>query len=228
MAAACGFDAVHVDLEHSAVSIETMSMLCTVARHGGLTPLVRIGSGAPEIIDRVLGIGPAGVIVSHVETREQAEAIVRACRFPPQGTRSVGGTGASSSFQQVDTATAVASPEAQAFVAVMVESRAGVDNVEAIAAVDGVDMLVAGPHDLTTDMGIPGRFDHPHFLEATGDVAAACRASGTVFGIAGIADLALLEDLVAKGLRYVSAGTDSGFFVQAASTRVRQLRTLGQ
>lgn len=226
MAAACGFDAVTVDLEHSALSVETASMLCTVALQGGLTPLVRLASGAPEGVDRVLGIGAAGVIVPHVDSPAQAEALVRACRFPPRGTRSVGGTGVLSGFHPTDTAAVVQAEESQAFVSVMVESRAAVQHVDAIASVDGVQMLVVGPHDLTTELGIPGRFDAPEFVDALMKVADACAAHDAVFGIAGVSDTRLLTELVASGLRYVSAGTDAGFFVQAASARVGELRSL--
>jgi 2-keto-3-deoxy-L-rhamnonate aldolase RhmA len=108
----------------------------------------------------------------------------------------------------------------------MVESAVGISQAAAIASTEGVDLVLVGAHDLTADLGIPGQFSHPEFLAALDTVADACRAHGPAFGIAGITDGALLGDLARKGLRFISAGTDIGFFRQAAASRVLELRSL--
>ena len=83
---------------------------------------------------------------------------------------------------------------------------------------------MVGPHDLTAEMGILGQFRDETFLDAVRTVAKACRAHGTIFGIAGIRDLELLTELVGLGLRFVSAGTDAGFMTEAAGAHARDLR----
>ena len=91
IAAANGFDAIYVDLEHTATSFETTALLCTGAIAAGITPLVRVPSHEHHHLTRSLDVGAMGVIVPHVESRAEAEAIADACRFPPRGHRSVAG-----------------------------------------------------------------------------------------------------------------------------------------
>ena len=112
-------------------------------------------------MSRVLDGGAQGVIVPDVNTRGQAGAIVNACRFPPLGKRSVMGLGPALGYRAVPLAELNPKLNAETAVIVMLETAEGVENCEAIAAVDGVDVLLIGSGDLTTDLGIPGQIDHP-------------------------------------------------------------------
>jgi 2-keto-3-deoxy-L-rhamnonate aldolase RhmA len=226
IAAASGFDAVYVDLEHTATSLETTSLLCTGAIAAGITPLVRVPSHAPEHLTRALDVGAIGVIVPHVETRAEAEAIADACRFPPRGHRSVAGPNPSNRYRAMPQRELLDAFDAQTIVAVMLETPDAVARADEIASAPGVDMVVLGPHDLTAEMGILGDFRDHTFLDATRTVAQACRDHDVIFGIAGIRDQELLTDLVAFGLRFVSAGTDVGFMAEAAAAQVQRLRTI--
>src|SRR5262249_18005161 len=98
IAAASGFDAGYVDLEHTATSLETPAVLCTGAIAAGITPLVRVPSHDHDPLTRALDVGAMGVIVPHVETREEAASIADACRFPPRGHRSVAGPNPSNRY----------------------------------------------------------------------------------------------------------------------------------
>jgi len=226
LAAAAGYDAVYVDLEHTATSLETTALLCSAAIGAGITPLVRVPSHQHQDLTRALDIGAMGVIVPHVENVEQAEAIVDACRFPPRGHRSVAGPNAANRFQPMPQRELLDFFDAQTTVAVMLETPDAIADADAIAAVEGVDMVMVGPHDLTAEMGILGQFRDAAFLDAVRTVAKACRAHDTVFGIAGIRDLELLTELVTLGLRFVSAGTDAGFLSEAAGAHATRLRTI--
>jgi 2-keto-3-deoxy-L-rhamnonate aldolase RhmA len=226
IAAANGFDAVYVDLEHTAISLETTALLCTGAIAAGITPLVRVPSHEHHHLTRPLDIGAMGVIVPHVESRAEAEAIADACRFPPRGHRSVAGPNPSNLHRPVPPRELLDAFDAQTIVAVMLETPDAVACASEIAAVPGVDMVMLGPHDLTAEMGILGQFDDPRFLDAARAVAQACRDHDTIFGIAGIRDQELLTELVGLGLRFVSAGTDVGFMVEAAGAQVRRLREI--
>ena len=226
IAAASGFDAVYVDLEHTATSLETTSLLCTGAIAAGITPLVRVPSHAPEHLTRALDVGAVGVIVPHVETRAEAEAVADACRFPPRGHRSVAGPNPSNLHRPSPQRELLDAFDAQTIVAVMVETPAAAARAGEIASVPGVDMVMLGPHDLTAEMGILGDFRAPAFLDAARAVAQACREHDVVFGIAGIRDQELLTELVGLGLRFVSAGTDAGFMAEAAGAQVRRLREI--
>ena len=116
--------------------------------------------------------------------------------------------------------------DAQTTVAVMLETPDAIANADAIASVEGIDMVMVGPHDLTAEMGILGQFHDEAFLHAVRTVAKACRAHDTVFGIAGIRDVELLTEFAALGLRFVSAGTDAGFLSEAAGAHATRLRAI--
>jgi 4-hydroxy-2-oxoheptanedioate aldolase len=226
MAAASGFDAVYVDLEHTATSLETTALLCAGAIGAGITPLLRVPAHDHQYLTRALDVGAMGVIVPHVESRAEAEAIVDACRFPPRGHRSVSGPNPANRYRAMAQQELLDLFDRQTVVAVMLETPAAVERADEIASVPGLDMVMVGPHDLTAEMGILGQFRDETFLDAVRTVAKACRAHETIFGIAGIRDLELLGELVDLGLRFVSAGTDAGFMTEAATAHAARLRTI--
>ena len=156
--------------------------------------------------------GAQGVIVPHVNNRSEAEAVVRNCRFPPVGRRSVMGLGPALGYGELnerlnnDTA-----------LIVMLETAEGIDNAAAIATLPGIDVLLIGSGDLTTDYGIPGQVDHPRLREAYERVAEACRAHGKVLGVGGIRhNVALQGELIRLGARFVIAGTDVNYVLAGA------------
>jgi 4-hydroxy-2-oxoheptanedioate aldolase len=221
-----GFDAVYIDLEHSATPLDVTATLCTTALGIGLTPFVRVPSHDAATITRVLDGGALGLIVPHVDTASEAAALAEVVHLAPRGRRSVYGYTPLAAVSGLQGDELAAELSRRTIFAPMVESATAIEEVGRIADLDGVDLLLVGAHDLTSDLGIPGQFTHPDFLSALGAVADACRAHDTPFGIAGISDRDLLSDLVAKGLRFISAGTDIGFFRQAAGALVQELRSL--
>jgi 4-hydroxy-2-oxoheptanedioate aldolase len=98
IAAVCGYDAVYVDLEHTSTSLETAAMLCASALGAGISALVRVPSHDPSVIARVIDNGAVGIIVPHVNSRDEAAAVVAAARFPPIGHRSISGPNAVSGY----------------------------------------------------------------------------------------------------------------------------------
>jgi 2-keto-3-deoxy-L-rhamnonate aldolase RhmA len=226
IAAACGYDAVYVDLEHTSTSLETAAMLCSSAIGAGISGLVRVPSHDPSTIARVLDAGAVGVIVPHVNTASEAQAIVDAARFPPVGRRSISGPTVVSGYTPRPVAELTSVLEERTVVAVMVETPEAVEASGAIAAVEGIDMILIGPSDLTAEMGIHGQYENDHFHHAVDSVAAACRTHGVALGVAGIKSVDLLGRFVGQGLRFISAGTDVGMMTDAATTRAQALREL--
>lgn len=226
IAAACGYDAVYVDLEHTSTSLETAAMLCASALGAGISALVRVPSHDPSVIARVIDNGAVGIIVPHVNSREEAAAVVNAARFPPIGHRSISGPNVVSGYRARSAAELTDVLERCTVVAVMIETPQAVDAVEAIAAVEGIDLILLGPSDLTAEMGIHEDYENAHFHRAVESVAAACRAHGVALGIAGIKSVDLLKRFTDLGLRFISAGTDIGMMTEAATARARALREL--
>lgn len=226
IAAACGYDAVYVDLEHTSTSLDTAQMLCVSALGAGISGLVRVPSHDPSVIARVLDGGAVGVIVPHINSKEEAERAVQAARFPPIGNRSISGPNAVSGYAPQGAPQLVELLERRTVVAVMIETPDAVEASDSIASVDGVDMILIGPSDLTAEMGIHGQYENDHFHRAVESVAAACRSHGVALGIAGIKSVDLLNRFVGLGLRFISAGTDVGMMTEAATTRAQALRGL--
>jgi 2-keto-3-deoxy-L-rhamnonate aldolase RhmA len=221
-----GFDAVYVDLEHSSTSLDVAAALCVAALGIGLTPFVRVASHEASTIIRVLDGGALGVIVPHVESAAEAAALAQVVHLPPTGRRAVYGYTPLAAITGLRGDALADEISRRTVFAPMVESAAAIADVEGIAAVDGVDVVLVGVHDLTADLGIAGQFSHPDFVSALATVADACRAHGTPFGVAGLADDDMLRGLVDKGLRFISAGTDIGFYRLAAAARLHELRSL--
>lgn len=226
IAAACGYDAVYVDLEHTSTSLDTAAMLCASALGAGISGLVRVPSQDPSVIARVLDNGAVGIIVPHVNSEDEAAAVVDAARFPPVGHRSISGPNPVSGYEPLPATELTEHLERQTVVAVMIETPEAVAASDAIAAVAGVDIILVGPSDLTAEMGIHGQYENAHFHRAVESVAAACRAHGVALGVAGIKSVDLLNRFVGLGLRFISAGTDVGMMTEAATTRARALREL--
>lgn len=225
IAAAAGFDTLYVDLEHSAIGIESAGQICMAALAVGVTPLVRVPALTPEFIGRALDGGALGVIVPHVHSAAEARAVVRLARFPPLGSRSAGGNLPQFGFRQVPASVGQPALDAATMVVPMIESREALERIEEIVAVEGIDMVLVGSNDLTAELGIPGRFDHPLLHEAYERIIAAARRHGRHVGIGGLAGR---PDLVARvlrmGARYVSAGADVALLAAACAEQVRALR----
>lgn len=226
IAAAAGYDAVYVDLEHTSTSLETAGMLCSSALGAGIAGLVRVPSQEPSLIARVLDNGAVGVIVPHVDSQSEAQRVVDAARFPPLGHRSIAGPSAVSGYHPRTAPELAELLERRTVVAVMIETPEAVAASDAIASVPGVDLILVGPSDLTAAMGIHGEYENARFQSAVKSVAAACRDHGVALGVAGIKSVDLLRRFVELGLRFISAGTDVGMMTEAATARARALRGL--
>lgn len=225
LAKTAGFDSLYIDLEHSSLSLETTSQICCAALTCGIAPLVRVAQ--VELIQRVLDGGALGIIAPDVRNAEQARAIVRATKYPPQGERGFASVLAQLQYRTVPTRDLYAAVNDATMVIPQFESAEAIDNADAIFAVEGVDMALFGTNDLTADMGIPGEYEHPRVREAYQRAIAAAKKHGKHVGVGGLgARPKLTAEFVKMGARYVSTGTDLGFLLGAATEQARQVRAL--
>jgi 2-dehydro-3-deoxyglucarate aldolase/4-hydroxy-2-oxoheptanedioate aldolase len=147
-------------------------------------------------------------MVPMVESQEQAEALARACRYPPEGRRGAAFGFAQCDYLGGDVAEKMRDYHARTLLIAQIETERGLQNVEAIAAVDGVDVLWVGHFDLSNFMGIPGQFDHPDFLAAMKHVAQVAKKHGKIAGFMAT-DKAWVERAKAMGYTMMAAGTDT-------------------
>lgn len=227
IAASCGFDGVYIDLEHNPTSLETAAAICVAALGLGITPIARVSSRDPHDATRILDCGAQGVMVPHVSTVAEAEAVVESCRFPPSGHRSASGSGPALGYAARSQGEINAYLNEQTLLIAMLETPEAIANADAIAAVDGIDILHIGSTDLSTEMGIPGQYQHPRMREAFEATAAAARAHGKWMGVGGVReDLEFQAWLVQLGMRYLTGGSDVGYILSAGRADVRRIREL--
>jgi 2-keto-3-deoxy-L-rhamnonate aldolase RhmA len=228
IAAACGFDAIYVDLEHNPTSLESAAGICIAALPTGVTPIVRVSSRDPHDIARILDAGAQGVMVPHISTAAEARAAVAACRFPPVGHRSSSGANPALGYAPYSQGEVNSRLNQETLLIAMLETPEAIENVDEIAAVEGIDMLHVGANDLSTEMGLPGQYKHERMRTAFEAVSRAASGHGKAMGVGGVRnDLEFQAWLLERGMRYLTNASDVGYVLAAGRADVKSIRELG-
>lgn len=222
---AAGFHAIFIDLEHGMLSLTQAGQLCVMGLACGVTPIVRIPGHIPHIAGQILDLGAMGIIIPHVDTAEQAKRMVDACMYPPVGHR-----GFSSTIPQLQSLSFPAKEvrahiNSQTTVMPQIETREGVENTEAIASVEGVDMIEVGGNDLLLDMGIPGDYENPKLMTALKKVAEGAKKAGKHFGVGGVPEN-VVKEVYAMGGKLMSVGGDINLLAGAMKAAAEKTRRL--
>ena len=180
--AAAGADFVLLDMEHSGAGIETMKAQIAFAHGAGIVPMVRVPSCAYTHIATVLAAGALGIMAPLVETREQACALVDACRYRPQGRRGLGFGVSHDRYTGGAARPKMDAANASILTIALIESARGVDNADAIFAAPGLDLGWLGHYDLSDSLGCAERFDDPRYVAAEEKLVAAAHKAGKPLG----------------------------------------------
>lgn len=202
-----GAEFVLFDMEHTGLDFETLKTQFALTNAHGLVPMVRVPRGEYHFIARALDIGALGVMVPMVGSAEEAAHIVACTRYPPLGKRGAAFGFAHDDYQGGDVAAKIAAIHERTLVILQIETAEGLANVEAIAAVDGVDALWLGHFDLTNFMGIPAQFDHPDYRAGVKRIVAACEGHGKTAAFLAT-DATWARDYHAHGFRLMAYGID--------------------
>lgn len=222
--AAAGADLVVFDMEHSGWSFETVKRQIAHARGAGLVPVVNPRGGHRFAENELLlDIGAMGLMVPCVETRAQAEAIVRGTRYPPDGTRGAAFGVAHDGYRVGDVPAVMKRANAASLVTVKIETAEGVRNAEEIISVPGVDVAVIGHTDLSLSLGIPLQLEHPDFLAAIDKVVATARKHGKAAGCV-VGDVEQGRAWIERGFRMIVYSGDIWLFGDALKDGVEGLR----
>ncbi len=226
VAKTCGFDAIYIDMQHTAVSIAMAADISMAALANGVCPLVRIaGSNFADAL-RLLDSGAFGIVIPEVETAEQARAAVDYLRFAPLGHRSTAGSWPHFGYRAVAAADAGRILNEQTLLIAMVESRTGLSNIDEIAAVEGIDVIHMGSNDMAADMGLAGDLANPALQEVFGTIVSACRKHGKFAGIGGLSgNPQLVESYVRLGAQFMTGASEWNLLIGAAQERARFLRS---
>jgi 4-hydroxy-2-oxoheptanedioate aldolase len=219
-----GYDFLFIDLEHSAMSLDTCSQISAAAIQAGIAPLVRVPEGDHNLATRALDSGALGIIMPHVESAAEARTIVARQKYPPMGQRSVAGPMPQLSYAPIPAKDAMQAANESLLVIVMLETESAVSRADEIAAVPGVDVLMIGTSDFTASIGLQGQFEHKRVIKAYDTVIAACRKHNKWAGMGGVGTEDAMARYIKKGVRFVLSGNDLNLLMAAATSRATALR----
>ncbi len=182
MLADAGFDFILFDTQHLSVEVKQYNAALQAMRRTKAAPIVRVSANRADLICFALDIGARGIIVPMVNTKEEAEAMVRACRYSPLGDRSNAGVrgewGETKDYREyLDTV------NEELLIIPMIETQQAIDNIDEILSVPGIDVLLIGPSDLSIELGVPLDYPSDTYQAGLDIIAAACKKHGVVPGM---------------------------------------------
>jgi 4-hydroxy-2-oxoheptanedioate aldolase len=210
-----GYDCGILDAQHGGINFDNMLSMIQALDLSGTRALVRPPANDPGQIMRALDLGALGVVVPMVSTEAQARLAAESCRYPPHGVRS---------FGLVRNHYGVPPIAVEPLCLVMIETAEALGNLDAIAAVPGVDGLFVGPVDLALSLGLGPQVEMgDQVLAAIDQVVAACARHGKIPGSASLG-MANARALIDRGVRFLGQGADVGFIRRGAAAEAEQLR----
>lgn len=217
-----GFDWILIDLEHGAGSESTVIHQLQAVEHTSAAAVIRVESSQRERMSRVLDMGAVGVMCPRVNSAEQARQVAQSLQYPPQGNRGVArmvrATGFGKRFDDY-----YEQADKTLLGIVQIETRQALQNLDEIAAVDGIDVLFIGPADLSMELGMYGQFERPEFQDAVKKIVDVAEKEGKATGIllSDPADFSIYRRL---GIRFIACGSDATFVARGAADTVEKLK----
>jgi 2-keto-3-deoxy-L-rhamnonate aldolase RhmA len=224
IAKSSGHDFIFIDIQHSLFNLETIGHIAQAALGCGIAPLVRVRSCDDPDTSLLLDNGVTGIVFPDISTAEEAKRAVNRAKFPPVGRRSVSGGYALFDFRPMSTADAVPALQENTLVVCMIETREGVENIDAIAAVEGIDVIHVGANDLLTALGKPGQFGDPEGAAAIDKVITTAVRHGKIAGVGGDRNLPRQMEYIRRGARFITTNSEIAFILAEASRVTGELR----
>jgi 2-keto-3-deoxy-L-rhamnonate aldolase RhmA len=209
-----GLDWIVVDTEHGGIDRERLEDMLRAMRGTPVTPLVRVTANDPALIKQALDRGAAGVVVPMVSNAEEARAAVTAAKYPPEGIRGVAGTRVSR--YGADLPEYFKAWNSEVLIICQIETLEGLEKVDEIAAVPGVDVLFIGPNDLSASLNVFRQFDHAEYKNAVNRIRTAADRHGNATGYMAASAEEVLQR-IDEGMRFIATGTDARLIAGAAS-----------
>jgi len=220
--ASAGMDFVNIDMEHSPIDSELSAHLIRSADAAGIVPFVRVPSVDPGLIKKMLNLGAQGIIIPHA-TRASCNAAVEAARYAPEGVRGSCPAIRAARYSQPDWIGYTRSANRQITIIPLLEEKEAIDEVDAILAIDGVDIVFLGPFDYSVALGIAGaNFDHPAMASALNRVVKLARDRGkyVMTSVGAHIDTAYARTIFGHGVRLISYSADALVFLEACRSIV--------
>ena len=224
---ACGFDFVIIEMEHTDFNMQTVANLVMLAREAGLVPIVRPpGTIKPHDLTRPLDAGAQGLMLPTIETADQIREIIQATKYYPMGARPMNLKGPHTDYYPGKPGEIIAHLNENTLTVVMIETCQGIDNLDDICKVEGVDAIMVGPDDLSQDLGVPGEMSHPKLIEAIDRIFSIAKANNVAYGTS-CHSTEQAEARVAAGCRWLPYSNDAAMILNTARDIVPKLMKIG-
>jgi 2-keto-3-deoxy-L-rhamnonate aldolase RhmA len=220
---AAGYDFIFIDMEHGNYSMETVADLIRGAKSSGIAPIIRVPHLETHFISRVLDAGAEGIMVPMTSRREQADAIVRYSKFTPIGLRGFGTQTGQTDYKPLKAVEFMKEANEHTVIIAQIETREAIENIDAILSVDGIDVGLIGPNDLSISFGIPDQMGSEILMKAIDKVVEAGKKRRKATGI-HIANIEALKTWRSKGMTVLAYSTDISFQYNASKSSLEELK----
>ena len=218
-----GMDFCIIDTEHGPISQESATDLVIAAQGVGVAPIIRVGDNDERLILRALDIGSEGVQVPQINEIRDAEAVVHAAKYAPIGERGLSIFTRAGSYFKDGGGDHTNRQNDETMTVVHIEGKKGLDNLESIMTVDGIDVLFLGPYDISQSLGVPGDVRNPIVESALREATAKARAQGRAVG-SYAKDVEMGKWLIDLGIQYISINVDATIYMQACEAIATELK----
>jgi len=221
--AATGYDFVYIDMEHGTYNMETVGDLIRGTKSAGIAPVIRIPHLETFFISRVLDAGAEGIMVPMTSTRAQAETIVRYSKYTPLGQRGFGSQTGQTDYKPLKAIEFMKEANEHTLIIAQIETKEAIDNIDAILSVEGIDVGVVGPNDLSVSLGTPENMGSETMNQAIERVVEAAKKKGKASGI-HIGNIEAVKKWRAKGMTFLACATDIGFIYNASKSTLDEMK----
>jgi 4-hydroxy-2-oxoheptanedioate aldolase len=221
-----GFDGIWLDMEHQSRSMETATQLVRAARVGTSDVMIRIAKGEFLRMSRALEIGAQGIMYARCSDAAEAREVVKWAKFAPQGTRGVDSAGADNPYCTMPLVDYLKKANDETFIVVQIEDPQALEQADAMAAVEGVDVIFFGPGDFSILSGFAGQWDHPKLEDAMKRIAAACKKAGKHWGMPAF-NPEFAKKILDLGGRFLANASDITSFKASLDDLQKKFAPLG-
>ena len=221
--AAAGYDFVFIDMEHGNYNMETVADLIRGAKSAEMATIIRVPRLETFFISRVLDAGAEGIMVPMTSTKEQAEEIVRYSKYTPLGQRGFGNQTGQTDYKPLKTPDFMKEANEHTLIVAQIETREAIENVDSILSVEGIDVGLIGPNDLSISLGVPDQMGSEILTKAIDKVVEMAKKKGKATGI-HIGNIEAIKKWRAKGMTVLAYSTDIGFMYNASKSSLEELK----
>lgn len=225
MAYCAGYQFVRIDCEHVLYDYNTLKTFFNAARHLGLAAQIRV----PDLhnISAILALEPAAIVLPDVNSREMAQAAIDAVKFPPLGSRGMNGGTRSVRFGSFSRDEYMKTGNDRLNLVVQIESKEGLEHIDDILSLDGIDMVASGKADLSQALGVPGQKDHPDVIAAENYIIEKAKQYGKILTLS-VSTPERLQELKEKGVHCFSIGRDEDLCLKAVRSQLKKMSQADQ